>query len=51
MLKLPSVSAKFLADLDAVCPKGSDGDLPATFLGDLDFVCPSDNDSDVSAPS
>jgi len=32
----PTVSAEFLADLDAVCPKTDGGDLPFAFLNDLD---------------
>jgi len=41
------ISADFLSDLDAVCPKDDNGGLPPTFLSDLDLAYA---EASVSAP-
>ena len=36
MAMQPRISAAFLADLDIVCLKADDGELPLTFVKDLE---------------
>lgn len=36
MVMQPRVAAAFLTDLNVVCPKGDDGNLPSTFVKDLE---------------